>query len=172
MKWGIRRYQNPDGTLTAAGKKRQAKVIRKINSMYDHSNKWTAKKTNKLDAKGKTAKANVMREMINRNESARKEQIKKIKSMDAVKYKKAVKKTSKDFWLGGQNWMDRNQVLMVTPLSRLNEYNSQRGMRWMSNFTFNKTLSEMSIKQGYDYLDRKARSAKNSNGTTIQVYYA
>lgn len=22
MKWGIRRYQNPDGTLTAAGKKR------------------------------------------------------------------------------------------------------------------------------------------------------
>ena len=23
MKWGVRRYQNPDGTLTAAGKKRQ-----------------------------------------------------------------------------------------------------------------------------------------------------
>lgn len=22
MKWGVRRYQNPDGTLTAAGKKR------------------------------------------------------------------------------------------------------------------------------------------------------
>lgn len=25
MKWGVRRYQNPDGTLTAAGKKRAAK---------------------------------------------------------------------------------------------------------------------------------------------------
>ncbi len=24
MKWGIRRYQNPDGTLTAEGKKRYA----------------------------------------------------------------------------------------------------------------------------------------------------
>ena len=23
MKWGVRRYQNPDGTLTAAGKKRE-----------------------------------------------------------------------------------------------------------------------------------------------------
>ena len=30
MKWGVRRYQNPDGTLTAAGKKR-----RKENVSYD-----------------------------------------------------------------------------------------------------------------------------------------
>jgi hypothetical protein len=26
MKWGVRRYQNPDGSLTAAGKKRQEKA--------------------------------------------------------------------------------------------------------------------------------------------------
>lgn len=29
MKWGVRRYQNPDGSLTAAGKKRAAKIARK-----------------------------------------------------------------------------------------------------------------------------------------------
>lgn len=29
MRWGVRRYQNPDGTLTAAGKKRQEKLERK-----------------------------------------------------------------------------------------------------------------------------------------------
>lgn len=29
MKWGVRRYQNADGTLTAAGKKRIAKNVRK-----------------------------------------------------------------------------------------------------------------------------------------------
>lgn len=29
MKWGVRRYQNPDGTLTAAGKKRQARLEQK-----------------------------------------------------------------------------------------------------------------------------------------------
>ena len=29
MKWGIRRYQNEDGTLTAAGKRRQAKLDKK-----------------------------------------------------------------------------------------------------------------------------------------------
>ena len=27
MKWGVRRYQNPDGTLTELGKKRQTKSI-------------------------------------------------------------------------------------------------------------------------------------------------
>ena len=26
MKWGVRRYQNPDGSLTEAGKRRQAKI--------------------------------------------------------------------------------------------------------------------------------------------------
>lgn len=29
MKWGVRRYQNPDGSLTAAGKRRQEKQDRK-----------------------------------------------------------------------------------------------------------------------------------------------
>lgn len=30
MKWGVRRYQNKDGTLTAAGKKRYAKEMEKL----------------------------------------------------------------------------------------------------------------------------------------------
>ena len=29
MKWGVRRYQNQDGTLTAKGKAREAKRIKK-----------------------------------------------------------------------------------------------------------------------------------------------
>ncbi len=36
MKWGIRRYQNKDGTLTEAGKRRQ---VRQINSIYRHLDK-------------------------------------------------------------------------------------------------------------------------------------
>ncbi len=31
MKWGVRRYQNEDGSLTAAGKKRAAKLSEKLN---------------------------------------------------------------------------------------------------------------------------------------------
>lgn len=34
QKWGIRRYQNPDGTLTAAGKKRYAKEFNKLYNQY------------------------------------------------------------------------------------------------------------------------------------------
>lgn len=33
MKWGVRRYQNKDGTLTAAGKKRNAKLDKKIDRL-------------------------------------------------------------------------------------------------------------------------------------------
>lgn len=32
MKWGVRRYQNPDGTLTAAGKKKYGDHDRKLTS--------------------------------------------------------------------------------------------------------------------------------------------
>ena len=40
MKWGVRRYQNADGSLTSAGKKRIAKE-------YDKSSKKTMRKLNK-----------------------------------------------------------------------------------------------------------------------------
>ena len=33
QKWGVRRYQNPDGSLTDAGKRRQ---VRELNSIYKH----------------------------------------------------------------------------------------------------------------------------------------
>lgn len=43
MKWGVRRYQNPDGTLTSAGRKRLEKK----------DQKWAKKKTEKITAKAK-----------------------------------------------------------------------------------------------------------------------
>lgn len=45
MKWGVRRYQNPDGTLTPAGQKRLEKK----------DQKWAKKKTEKITAKAKKA---------------------------------------------------------------------------------------------------------------------
>ena len=41
MKWGVRRFQNPDGTLTSAGKKRRKKIeaetYKKAIAVYDNS---------------------------------------------------------------------------------------------------------------------------------------
>ena len=168
MKWGVRRYQNEDGTLTEAGKKRSAKTIEKISKMYDYSNKWTRRKINKLNAKGKTAKANIMEEMIRRNEKAKQEKIDAVSKMntdDLTQYKRKDLVES----LYAQNYMSRNALSMTTPLSRLNEYSMQRAMRWASNYTFESTLSEMSAKEGYEYLDRKAREQAASSRGLINI---
>lgn len=45
QKWGIRRYQNPDGTLTAAGRKRLAKEQAKVEK---RDTKWAKKNYNKI----------------------------------------------------------------------------------------------------------------------------
>ena len=39
QKWGIRRYQNPDGTLTAAGKQRYSQNPERL--MKDYRENWT-----------------------------------------------------------------------------------------------------------------------------------
>lgn len=60
MRWGIRRYQNKDGTLTEAGKRRQ---VRQINSIYRH-----------LDKQGKqyvTAERNPPKKFIDNDELSR-----------------------------------------------------------------------------------------------------
>ena len=49
MKWGVRRYQNKDGTLTAAGRKRAAKSSYKL-AKKEAGNKWGDKET-KIDDK-------------------------------------------------------------------------------------------------------------------------
>ena len=43
MKWGVRRYQNPDGSLTEAGKKRYAKIEGKIAKKERQIEKWQKK---------------------------------------------------------------------------------------------------------------------------------
>lgn len=45
MKWGVRRYQNPDGTLTPAGRRRLEKA----------DTRWAKKKTDKITAQAKRA---------------------------------------------------------------------------------------------------------------------
>lgn len=39
QKWGVRRYQNPDGTLTAAGRKRARREYRHDNETAYNRNK-------------------------------------------------------------------------------------------------------------------------------------
>lgn len=43
MKWGVRRFQNPDGTLTTAGRRRMRRLSKKYNSAAEELNKTTRK---------------------------------------------------------------------------------------------------------------------------------
>lgn len=43
MKWGVRRYQNPDGTLTDAGKRRYSKIQNQNSKYQAKADKYTKK---------------------------------------------------------------------------------------------------------------------------------
>ena len=62
MKWGVRRYQNPDGTLTAKGKAREAKRIKKAQKKWDEN----AKK-NLLKAYDKADRSSISDKGLNNN---------------------------------------------------------------------------------------------------------
>ena len=49
MKWGVRRYQNADGTLTDTGKKRQAKIDQRDENYRQNSLKLPLITMIKLD---------------------------------------------------------------------------------------------------------------------------
>lgn len=49
QKWGVRRYQNPDGTLTEAGKKHYGKENTGSKKMLSSPTKYSVKRSNKFD---------------------------------------------------------------------------------------------------------------------------
>ena len=58
MKWGVRRYQNKDGSLTSAGKKRYSfqrdgsdRTVKKLNAFFDADKKYGANRTKSQDKK-------------------------------------------------------------------------------------------------------------------------
>jgi len=82
MKWGVRRYQNKDGTLTPAGKKRRG-VIRSPrqlgntdNSSTTNYKKVSLKKAEMKEAKNiyKQSKINYQNELKKKNENYDKQQ--------------------------------------------------------------------------------------------------
>lgn len=69
MKWGVRRYQNKDGSLTPAGKKRQARM----NDKADKEN-WSDDARTAADIRTKKVKQMSNAELRKLNERTRLEQ--------------------------------------------------------------------------------------------------
>ena len=83
MKWGVRRYQNKDGSLTPAGKKR-----------YDESDEEREKKEKSKKTKAKVATAAVATAAVAATAAANKDKIKK--GMEFVNTKKPSKGEKKE----------------------------------------------------------------------------
>lgn len=67
MKWGQRRYQNSDGSLTSAGVKRYAKTGQYGYTYQSHATKKYDKKAAKAAKKGNTEKAAKMKKRADRS---------------------------------------------------------------------------------------------------------
>lgn len=105
MKWGVRRYQNADGSLTAAGKRRARKADRTINYVetlrknnknnYDHNQQlakdmYSKKKPEKLKKAQALNKAEYDTTEVFNNYRIAKQQAKKdARYKDSDAYKKA-----------------------------------------------------------------------------------
>jgi len=95
MKWGVRRYQNPDGTLTEAGKQQYSrKEVRADNKeAYQKGKEATVLGVASRLADKKAAKASMRYE---KNPTLKRLQKKHISEMTAEKLKKAAQKSEQE----------------------------------------------------------------------------
>ena len=86
QRWGIRRYQNKDGSLTTIGKNRldalRNKKIEQLNKKIEKNDyKFNKKANNLIDKKNGEDRFNKLKEKYDKQKKYTEEQIKKIKNM-------------------------------------------------------------------------------------------
>lgn len=118
MRWGIRRYQNPDGTLTEAGKRHYAKTGEEgyhyKSLMTKHYEKKAVRLENrrqKAERAGKSLKAERLANRVN-DVKSRAEYNRKI---DARMQEYAKSATWADKWLRGKSYLTLAAVMNENP---------------------------------------------------------
>lgn len=120
MKWGRRRYQNKDGTLTAAGRRRLDRRERKIRQ-YNEKNKYT----NSQKASPVTDRARSMSDEELSNAIKRLELERKYIDLMTPKNQETIKK--------GNSWVKE-------ALSNAGKTTLQNGATWVLGTAFNKMV--------------------------------
>lgn len=156
QKWGVRRYQNPDGTLTERGKKRIQKTYKSVDKMYKSFEKTAKKKESQAREAGKSGKAKMWKYVAEENRKARAERLKNIGNMTYEEFKKS-KSRDRFLALYSQRYMDRNAsaINMTSKLSRMNERYANFTNLITTAFTFDKVLSYMSAPEAARYINTK-----------------
>jgi hypothetical protein len=71
QKWGRRRFQNPDGSLTPAGEKRYNKYAEKLNKLDDIRSKTNARYDRKNEAAKRKYSGGKLKKIIAKNDAER-----------------------------------------------------------------------------------------------------
>lgn len=100
MRWGVRRYQNKDGTLTAAGRKRQAKYDYKQAKKMARSTFQSDKKKADEEFERDTTEQRTARERVNSDYGRRKRATDRYYQNEIAKQQGKVDeaKDDMDFW--------------------------------------------------------------------------
>lgn len=137
MKWGVRRYQNKDGTLTAKGKKRLANSLKK-----DYKRNYTNSQPFKTSDKYKDALKSEIGKVITDSDKKRIVDAKNLwlrKTKDADAAERALGKLSEKY---GREYYDNE--LRKNPSA----YDTPRAKQKLADYAM------------YDYGDDKARKAR------------
>ena len=153
MKWGIRRYQNPDGTLTAAGRKRYTNADGTLN---EKGKKYYAQESARLAAEHKALKARQKTdEQLSKLTAKRKANEELRDELDGKKKlaqedSKAKTETTQEAIRQPNSEMDR---LMATPISDL----STKELTDINNRLTQEANYRMNMeRRGYQFVDPNA----------------
>lgn len=173
QKWGVRRYQNPDGTLTKLARKRM-KTEGKINKMYDKLDAKAEKAMNRYNEKGQTSKANIMKELLDDNKRAREE---KQKALYEGKDNYEKQSLVKDLFRNSNEYGSTraNDNTGANAYGRANEKLYQFQLRFNTKWNLRSSdLDKLTSKDGYEYAQRyinyAARPTQQNRYETEKFY--
>lgn len=135
MKWGIRRYQNPDGTLTEAGKKRYRNLLDKASSSEVKFNlNPTGKNFNKaMKNNGKIA--NYIDKTTKYSKNAKK--LNKEYEKKIIKASKSLFKSDEKIAKVAKEWVDAQDELLKKSVERLGfekgSYEETKAIAYINN---------------------------------------
>lgn len=149
MKWGIRRYQNKDGTLTPAGKKRYNREMEKLKAEKKvlQNRQRTQAKLDKLDAMKKEVNSMKRGEKVDPEETVQQKKDRILKSRSASQlYKNA-------------HLFDDDELQKA-----YNRLNTEKNIR---------DLAPKEVDKGKDLMDKCGawtKSMKEVTGNSIELY--
>ena len=167
MRWGIRRYQNPDGSLTPAGKKKYSKeVYKKIEYSGKHGKTWyeisdELSKDNKFKSviEGKSDLRKAHKEFSELSDKRNEAYEKQSKSISKKRMEKMVSdeiENNRDYY---QNWKPRFLIRLALRPKSLS-FTSKMRLRPNTRLKTNhlKNLTMLIIERGkntINYVDKR-----------------